>query len=169
VGELDEWKHCPRCAAEIEVDQGQAECAACGFRGYASSKPTASALCVDVDGRIMLSRRAGDPFAGYWDLPGGFLNEAEHPLDGIRRELQEETGAVIEPADYLGVWVDHYSEDKSGPATLNFYWTAHIVEGEPEPADDVAELRWFAADEIPYDELAFRHLPEVISAWQQHA
>ncbi len=117
----------------------------------------------------MLSRRAGDPFAGYWDLPGGFLNEAEHPLQGIRRELKEETGAVVEPVDYLGVWVDHYSEDQSGPATLNFYWTARVVEGEPEPADDVAELRWFAADEIPFDELAFRHLPEVISAWQQHA
>ena len=28
--------------------------------------------------------------------------------------------------------------------TLNFYWTARIVEGVPEPADDVAEFRWFA-------------------------
>ena len=56
VGELDQWKYCPRCSAEIQVDAGKAECPACGFRAYASSKPTASAVCVDEEGRLLLSR-----------------------------------------------------------------------------------------------------------------
>jgi len=169
VSVLDGWKFCPRCAAEVELDaeEGRVDCPSCGFRAYANSEPTASALCVDAQGRVLLARRAGGPFEGCWDLPGGFLNEGEHPLDGVRRELKEETGVEIEPLDFLGVWMDRYSEDASGPATLNFYWTARIVEGEPEPEDDVAELRWFALDEIPQDELAFRHLPDVISTWQQ--
>src|ERR1700730_10209366 len=70
VGELDQWKHCPRCAAEIEVDRGKAECPECGFRAYASSKPTASAVCIDEEGRLLLSRRGLDPFKGKWDFPG---------------------------------------------------------------------------------------------------
>ena len=126
-------------------------------------------MCVDDEGRVLLSRRAGAPFEGRWDFPGGFLNEGEHPLDALRRELKEEAGVEIEPLEFLGVWIDRYSEDDSGPATLNFYWTARIVQGEPEPDDDVAELCWFSAEQIPREELAFRHLPEVLAAWQKHA
>ena len=167
MGELDQWKYCPRCAAEIEVGQGKAECGQCGFRAYASSTPTASAVCVDEDGRLLLSRRALDPFKGQWDFHGGFLDEDEHPLDCIRRELREEAGVDVEPLELLGVWVDRYGDDGSAQTTLNFYWTARIVDGDPEPADDVAELRWVAPDEIPVDELAFPHTRELISAWRE--
>ena len=170
MGELDQWKYCPRCAAEIEVDAGMAECAHCGFRAYASSKPTASAVCVDDEGRLLFSRRAVDPFKGKWDFPGGFLDEEEHPLDCIRRELREEAGVAVEPLEFLGVWVDRYEGDGSAQTTLNFYWTARIVDGDPEPADDVAELRWFAPDEIPAEELAFAHFRDLLSAWrEQHS
>ncbi len=62
----------------------------------------------------------------------------------------EETGLEIEPEEFLGAWMDTYSEDDGGPATLNLYWTAHVVGGgDGEAADDVSELRWFAPDELP--------------------
>jgi ADP-ribose pyrophosphatase YjhB (NUDIX family) len=169
VSELDGWKYCPRCRSEVAIEDGRAECPACGLRAYASSKPTASAVCVDDEGRVLLSRRAIEPFMGQWDLPGGFLDEGEHPLDCLHRELDEEAGVDIEPGRLLGVWVDRYGGDGSAAATLNFYWTAHIVRGEPEAADDVAEFRWFAPDEVPIDELAFEHLREVLRAWQENA
>lgn len=170
MGELDEWKHCPRCSAAIQVDEGKAECPECGFRAYASAKPTASAVCIGDDGRILLSRRGIEPFEGMWDFPGGFLDEEEHPLECVRRELKEEAGVEVEPQEFLGVWLDKYGGDGSAQTTLNLYWTARIVEGEPEPDDDVAELRWFAPDEIPLEELAFPHTREVLSALrQEHA
>ncbi|MGH2922229.1 MAG: NUDIX hydrolase, partial [Gaiellaceae bacterium] len=99
---------------------------------------------------------------------GGFLEEGEHPLDSLRRELDEEAGVEIQPVDFLGIWMDVYGD--RGIATLNLYWTVRITDGEPQPADDVAEFGWFAPDEIPRDELAFNHLEQVLSAWRdQHA
>ena len=145
---------------------GRAVCAQ-GHVFYASSEPTACALCRDDRGRILLARRAGPPFAGAWDLPGGFLEEGEHPLDALRRELVEETGLEIEPEEFLGAWIDTYGEDDGGPATLNLYWTAHVVGGgDGEAADDVSELRWFAPDELPAPDgkLAF-HIADVLAAW----
>jgi ADP-ribose pyrophosphatase YjhB (NUDIX family) len=153
----------------VTVERGRVECPVCGFRNYASSKPTASALCVDDRGRVMLSKRAIPPFAGRWDFPGGFLEEGEHPLDAVRRELKEEAGVEIEPLDLLGIWMDRYGGDGAAAATMNLYYTARIIEGRPRPADDVAELRWFAPEEIPRDELAFGHIDQVLAAWQQHA
>jgi ADP-ribose pyrophosphatase YjhB (NUDIX family) len=169
VGELVGWRFCPRCRNELRGDAQRVECPECGFVAYASSKATASALVEEGD-RVLLARRAQEPFKGRWDIPGGFLEEGEHPLDGLRRELREETGLDVEPLEFLGVWMDRYGGDSTAEATLNFYWTARVAGGEAAPADDVDDLRWFARDELPgRDELAFENVPLVLRAWQEHA
>ena len=163
---LSEWRHCPRCGAGVAPQGGRVVCSACGFTAYAHSQPTACALVVDEDGRLLLARRAGEPERGKWDLPGGFLDEGEHPLDALRRELGEETGLEVEPLDFVGVWMDRYGDGDSAPATLNLYWTARVPAGEPRAADDVSELRWFPPHELPpAHEFAF-HVADVIAAWR---
>ncbi len=170
MGELSSWRFCPRCGAEIEVEGGALACSNCGYRAWASSKPTACAVVTDDERRVLLARRAGEVFHGYWDLPGGFLEEGEHPLDGIRRELLEETGLEVEPEEFVGVWMDRYGDAEDAQATLNLYWTARVLGGEAAPADDVSELRWFRADEFPPPEQLAFHIAEVLATWrQQHA
>ena len=166
MGELAGWKFCPRCRTGLRGDEQRVHCPECGFIDYASSKPTAGALCEDDEGRVLLVRRPDEPFIGRRDIPGGFLEEGEHPLDGLRRELREETGLEVEPSEFVGVWMDRYGGDSTAEATLNMYWTARVVGGEAEAADDVSELGWFGADELPApEELAFENVPLVLSAW----
>ena len=151
MAELESWRHCPRCGAAIEPLDGGArvECSSCGFKHYASSKPTASGLVIDGAGRILLARRAGEPEAGKWDLPGGFLEEGEDPKAALARELAEETSLEVELLEFFDVVVDRYGDDDEAQHTLNLYWKCGVLSGEPTPADDVAELRWFARDELP--------------------
>ena len=154
---LRSWRWCPRCRAELVHGEGQVDCRSCGFAWYANSQPTSSAIVRDAEGRILLARRALEPDQGKWDLPGGFMDEGEHPRAAAIRELREETGLEIDPLDLVAVEVDAYGEDEDAPSTLNLYWSARVVSGEPEPADDVSELRWFRPDELPPDdELAFQ-------------
>ena len=87
--------------APWETDE-RLECASCGLVVYANPAPAACALVEDDDGRILLTRRAWEPYAGMWDVPGGFLGEREHPLDALRRELLEETGLAVEPTEWYG-------------------------------------------------------------------
>jgi ADP-ribose pyrophosphatase YjhB (NUDIX family) len=173
VGELESWRHCPRCSASLEHDEGstKVECPKCGFRHYAHAEVTACAVVADDQGRVLLTRRAQPPFKGYWDLPGGFVGEAEHPRDAVKRELKEETGLEVEPRDLVGIWTDRYAErGEEGPATLNLYFTASAGDGRGEPSDDVAELRWARPNEFPpSDELAF-HIADVLETWRdKHA
>jgi mutator protein MutT len=128
--------------------------------------PTASAVVGDGEGRVLLSRRARDPFAGKWDLPGGFVEEGEPPLDCVRRELREEAGIGLAEERLLGIWMDEYEYKGRVVATLNVYYAARVGNGTLEPGDDVAELRWLAPAEVPVEELAFGHIPEVLSAWR---
>jgi 8-oxo-dGTP diphosphatase len=142
-------------------------CPACGFVGYANSQPTASAVVRADDGSVLLARRAGPPDEGKWDLPGGFLEEGEHPLDAVVRELREETGLEIEPLELVAIEMDVYGDRDDAPATLNLYWTARVVSGDPQPADDVSALRWFRPDELPgEDELAFANVARVLARFR---
>jgi len=167
VALLHGWKHCPRCGGQLAGDEARVECGACGFVFYANSQPTACALVVDDEGRLLLGRRAAEVWHGYWDTPGGFLEEGEDPLDALRRELKEETGLDVEPERFFGAWIDRYGDEPGAPFTLNLYWTARAVGGEERPDDDVSELRWFAPAELPGpEEIAFENVAKVLARWR---
>jgi ADP-ribose pyrophosphatase YjhB (NUDIX family) len=161
------WTTCPRCASALENDGAQASCPVCGAVYYANSAPCVSALVEDARGRLLLARRAVEPWLGRWDCPGGFLEEGEDPLDGLRRELLEETGMEIGPARFVGIWMDRYGDAPDAVSTLNIYWEVAVGDVAPVAADDVAELRWFASDELPSpDELAFSTVIDALAAWR---
>ncbi len=159
---LDGWKFCPRCAGALTRDVNFARCGACGEIVWANAVPGAQAL-VERDGRVLLARRALEPRRGLWDFPGGFLNEQEHPLDALHRELLEETGLEIEILEFLGIFMDPYD----GRTILSLTWLARPAGGVEQAADDVAELRWFAADELPPDEqIAFPGQIAALALWR---
>lgn len=169
MGVLHGWRLCPRCGAELDLDLAPARvsCPACALVVYANPKPTVCAFIVDDAGSLLLARRAVEPFAGFWDLPGGFVEEGEHPLDALRRELLEETGLEIEPGAFHGVWMDTYGATADAESILNLYWEARIVSGTMRPADDVSELRWFAPDDLPpRAQLAFTTFADALGAWK---
>jgi ADP-ribose pyrophosphatase YjhB (NUDIX family) len=164
---LRDWRWCPRCRAELERGDGKVTCPECGLVQYANSEPTASAIVRDERGRLLLARRAAEPHLGKWDLPGGFLEEGEHPLDALRRELREEAGVEIEPLELEAIEMDVYGGDDGSPWTLNLYWEARLASGDPQPADDVSELRWFAPEELPGDEeIAFDNVARVLARFR---
>jgi len=159
MGILDGWRFCPRCAAEVETrERGHLACPACGSQYWANSAPAVQGL-LEREGRVLLARRAIEPRRGHWDIPGGFLEEGEEALEGLRREFREETGIEVEPVEWLGAYVDPYD----GYHVLGLTWLVG-GEGEPRAADDVAELHWFGPAELP-GEMAFASQHEVLRVW----
>lgn len=100
-----------------------------------------------------MTTRAHEPHKGKLDLPGGFLQEGEHPDDGAKREIKEELGVEIEIVDYLGFAMDQYGQD--GDYTLNIGIIARIVSGTPRAADDVADIEWINPRDVGSSQLAF--------------
>lgn len=165
MGELDGWRHCPRCASPLAREEHAVSCAACGLVVYAKPAPAVCALIVDDAGRVLLGRRAQEPAAGRWDILGGFVHEDEQPLDALRREIREETGLDVVPVEFVAAVADRYGEE--GGPTLNLCWTARVAGGTLEPREELAEVRWFAPDALPRpEELAFRNCVELLAAWK---
>ena len=156
---FDGWRVCPRCGHELERrEHRHLACPACGSEYWANSAPAVQGV-LERDGRVLLAKRAIEPRLGHWDLPGGFLEEGEEALDGLRREFAEETGLAVEPVDWLGAFLDPYNNY----SVLGLTWVVQ-ADGEPHAADDVAELRWFRRDELPA-EMAFPSQERVLQAW----
>jgi 8-oxo-dGTP diphosphatase len=116
-------------------------------------------------GRLLLVKRAQAPWADCWDVPGGFCDDGEHPIETARREVREETGLDIAVRGFLGMWLDEYGPRKR---TLNIYYHA-ALHGRGEFALDSAEIldaAWFAPAELPVN-LAFPgHVPAALAAWE---
>lgn len=168
---MKDWRHCPRCAADLVRmvpagdDEERLVCPACGLVLYENPAPTASAVVVDADGRVLLARRGIEPFLGMWDAPGGFIRPGESGEEAARRELREETGLEIEVGEVLAILPDTYREDDE--TTLNVFYRARVVGGDAAPASDVSELRWFAPADLPETgEIAFRCVAEALARWR---
>lgn len=110
-------------------------------------------------GRVYLARRAIEPGAGLWSYPGGYLEVGESAQEGARRETEEETLLRVEIGGLIGA----YSRPHGGVVTL--IYEASVVGGEPLPGVETLEVRDFAPDEIPWDELAFTTAESALKDW----
>ena len=104
-------------------------------------------LLRDHDGGLLLLRQ---PANHGWSLPGGLLDRLEEPAAGALRELAEETGVRLDPADLSPGQPNAVINPRVQQVDCVFTST---VDGaatafEIDPVE-VLEARWFPADALP--------------------
>jgi len=162
------FNFCPRCGAKLGIKKvhgvERLVCRSCQFVFYQNSVPTASAIIANEKGEVLLVKRAIQPKKGYWDLPGGFLENGEDPEVGVRREIKEELGVVLRIKRIVGIYVDRYFH-QYWAHTFNVDYECAIKAGKLKAMDDVAEVRWFKKSQIPWSRLGFSHLEIGLRDW----
>ena len=139
---------------------GGAKCPLCGRSWYRNSAPSVGAAIVQ-NGKALVTVRAREPEKGRIDLPGGFLEAGEHPVDGLVREAKEELGVEVEVVGDPVLLATHtYGPD--GEYVLAIGFRVRIVEGEPRATDDVAEIGWVSAAELDSLDFAWEHDREMV-------
>jgi 8-oxo-dGTP diphosphatase len=96
----------------------------------------AAAALIDGDGRVLLARRPkGKAMAGFWEFPGGKLDEGETPEGALVRELKEELGIDAEaqcmaPIAFASHATDEYHLLMPLFALRKWRGIAHAIEHE---------------------------------------
>ncbi|BFU42880.1 NUDIX hydrolase [Krasilnikovia sp. MM14-A1004] len=125
-----------------------------------TNRPAARVLLVDAAGRILLFH-GGDPVApdeSWWFTPGGGLEPGETPARGAARELFEETGLRVDPAE-LGEPVWHqviefsyrhqwYRQDQQFYLLRVDRWQVDTAGFEEEERTSVDGHRWWSLAEL---------------------
>jgi 8-oxo-dGTP pyrophosphatase MutT (NUDIX family) len=111
--------------------------------------PACGALAVDDEGRILLQRRRD---TGQWALPMGKQEIGETPSECAVRETREETGVLVEPTGFLGVYSDprHIVAYTDGEVRQAYevMLLARPVSGVPAANDEASDVRWVASAEL---------------------
>ena len=105
---------------------------------------------VIAGGRALLIRRGGPPLAGQWSIPGGMLELGESIEEGVRRELQEETGIEVRVRDLIEVF-ERIIPGEGGRTRYHFVivdYLCEMVRGEARAASDVTDVAWASEDEL---------------------
>lgn len=108
--------------------------------------------------QVLLVQRKGEPFAGHWALPGGFVGMEEDLYDGALRELQEETGVSDVYLEQLYTFGAPERDPRTRVITVAYFAllsadqaTALILRA----STDAADARWWSMYQLP--RLAFDH------------
>lgn len=148
-------KFCSQCGVtlvrKIPPDDNRMRdvCDACGAIHYQNPRNVVGVLPVWKD-KVLLCRRAIEPRYDKWTLPAGFMELGETTAQGAMRETQEEAGAQIELGPlYTVIDVPHAEQ-------VHFFYLATVLSEELYPGPESLEAAFFALDDIPWKELAFR-------------
>jgi 8-oxo-dGTP diphosphatase len=129
------------------------------------------------DGRALLIRRGSEPLKGEWSIPGGVLEVGETLIEGVTRELLEETGLHVRVLELIEVFERIFRKGKEGagpspvreapaksaavktgdPGKANdrplyhfviLDYLCDVVSGEPRAGGDVTDLTFAAEEEL---------------------
>ena len=104
------------------------------------------------DGKVILVKRRAEPGKGRWSIPGGSVHLGEKVRDATIREAKEESGLDIEIVDdrpldvFDSVITDERDRTKYHFTLLEFL--AKPKGGNLEAAEDAADARWIALDDV---------------------
>jgi 8-oxo-dGTP diphosphatase len=151
-------RFCWRCGTALAAAP-PTTCGTCGQAHYLNPLPCGEAVVLR-DGKVLLLRRANEPYRGSWDVPGGFCEADEHPMRAAERELAEELGLAGRASAYVGTWMDAYGEPEPDGIQLQTVTSAYLVELDDPDApptlqpEEAVDARWWPLDALPAD-LAF--------------
>ena len=110
-------------------------------------------ICEILNGnKLLLQLKSTGKFGeGKWNGPGGKLKQDETPVEGVKREVFEETGLTILDPEHLGS-IDFYFGEKPKPDWTTYVFRVTKYTGEPRDSDE-GILRWFRVGKIPYKKM----------------
>lgn len=161
-----EFRFCPVCGGTLlrqilkEQEPFRLVCSRCEFVFYLDPKVVACTI-VEMDGKVVLLKRAIDPQRGKWVLPGGYVDRGEEVAAAAVRETREECGLGTRIHRLLGVY-----SYPGRPAVVVVY-VAEVESGKLIAGDETDAFGLYGTEQIPWAELAFQSTVDALKDYQR--
>lgn len=157
-------KYCSECGHKVthripEMDDRlRFVCDHCGIIHYQNPKLVVGTVPV-WEGKVLLCTRAIEPQYGLWTLPAGFLENGETTLAGAERETYEEAGALVKNSRLYRLFDIPFIDQ------VYLFYLADLSEKRFSPGCESLEVQLFEESEIPWQELAFPVIHDVLKEY----
>lgn len=147
-------KFCSACGQPVTVKVPEGDhlprfvCTACDTIHYQNPRIIAGCV-IDVEGKILLCKRAIEPRLGYWTIPAGFMENGESVQNAAAREAIEEALAQVEIGSLLAIVnVLHANQ-------VHIMFRARLLNPTFGVGPESLETTLYEEHEIPWSEIAF--------------
>lgn len=130
------------------------------------------------NGRALLIRRGSEPLLGQWSIPGGALELGETLVEGVARELLEETGLSVRVLDLIEVFerINHHHNGSSpgtgnGRPRFHFVIADYLCErigGTPRAGGDATDFAFVHENELEQFQLTEAAMRVIRKAFALH-
>ena len=124
----------------------------CLLCGRWDNRPVGVDMVVYKDGKVLMIKRATNPDAGKYALPGGYLDKGESAEVAVTREVREETGLEVEVVGLIGI----RSDPTRFRQIVEIGFVGKVIGGQEIAGDGVAAVRWFDPMHLP-EEISMDH------------
>lgn len=124
------------------------------MEGYTMQMPVhivaAGGFVENTKGEILLVKTRRD---GQWVFPGGQVEVGENLIDGVIREVKEESGIDVKVSHLVGVFsntatYEGHSGVKIVPTKVMFDFVCEPVDGELTTSDETSDSCWVSKEEV---------------------
>jgi len=114
------------------------------------------------NGKALLIRGGSEPLLGQWSIPGGTLELGETLLEGVAREMLEETGITVRVLNLIEVFerINPYSTPDSRDANVrprfHFVIVDYLCErlsGDAAAGGDATDVAYVSEEDLPQFQL----------------
>lgn len=153
---LQDMSFCYQCGNQLEEATPEGDthirevCSICCYVHYQNPKLHVSTFVV-CQNKLLWLKRAYEPRAGYWTIPGGFVEQGESLHEAAAREAKEEVHIDIAPEE-LTLY---------GLGALTFLNEVHVIfraevtNPEISTSPEALEVLWLSEQDVPWERLAF--------------
>jgi ADP-ribose pyrophosphatase YjhB (NUDIX family) len=146
--------YCSNCGEKVVFGTLEGEhlpryhCPSCGVIHY--QNPRVIVGCVPIwEDKVMLCKRGIEPQLGFWNLPGGFMENGETAMEGAAREMLEETGGSVR---IIGL---HTAFSVVPVNQVHLHFLAEMENLDYAITPESTEICLFTEGEINWKEIAF--------------
>lgn len=123
-------------------------CEKCNMIHYQNPRIVVGCLPIWED-KVLLASRAIEPRAGFWNVPGGFMENGETMKEGAAREVMEETFANVKVTRLFTT----YAIPRINQVHMHFL--GELENLDFKPGIESVEVKLFEESEIPWKDIAF--------------
>ena len=119
-------------------------------RSYPSAPILGVGAVIWKEGRFLLIQRGKAPMKDSWSIPGGKIELGETLMDGIKREVMEETNLIVRIGPIVDV-VDYIEKDSDGRVKTHYCLVDYVAfwqSGDAVAGSDAQDVKWLTLDEL---------------------
>ena len=102
-----------------------------------------AAAVIEDGGRIFATQRGYGDYKGWWEFPGGKIEQGETPQQALRREIEEELDTEIDVGDLVASVEYDYPKFH---LSMDCFW-CKVTKGDLK-LNEALQSRWLSKDDL---------------------